>query len=295
MKMVEKELSNSDYPTLYQAADSASLEAQKTYTQFIVSFLILLVAAAAASLFSGDSHWFAILSALLFITTLILSLLLAAKRYDKTWYKWRAVAESVKTRTWRYMMRTKPYDEIDAVSRASFLSDLKQLLYQDRDLCQHLPETQESQEQITPVMETFRCSLLEDRMNIYKKQRIDNQRIWYAKKASYNRRMSKRWFFSMLAFQLLAIVSVLVRIAYPSWDKLPTEILAVAAASVLSWIQVKRFQELSTSYNFTTQEIGMIKYAAEDIHGEDNFSDFVSDAENAFSREHTQWLARRDT
>ena len=98
----------------------------------------------------------------------------------------------------------------------------------------------------------------------------------------------------MFVFQILAIVSVLIRIAYPSWDKLPTEVLAVAAASVLSWMQVKRFQDLSTSYNFTAQEIGMIKGVLQGVYDEEKFSDFVSDAENAFSREHTQWLARRD-
>jgi len=149
-------------------------------------------------------------------------------------------------------------------------------------------------EQITSTMEAIRRSSLEERMSIYENQRVDDQRTWYAKKAGYNRRMSKRWFILMCAFQLLAIVSVLIRIAYPGWDKLPTEVLAVAAASVLSWMQVKRFQELSTSYNFTAQEIGMIKGALQDVRDEEKFSDFVSDAENAFSREHTQWLARRD-
>ncbi|MBA7690103.1 hypothetical protein ES703_98627 [subsurface metagenome] len=294
METREKKIADSDYPALYQAADSASLEAQGTYTKCIYSFLILLVLAAIASLFSGDSRWFAILSAALFIFTLIISLLLATKRYDRTWYKGRAVAESTKTRVWRYMMRTKPYDEPDAISRSSFLSDLTQILNQNRDLCQHLPEMQINHEQITSTMEAIRRSSLEERMSIYENQRVDDQRTWYAKKAGYNRRMSKRWFILMCAFQLLAIVSVLIRIAYPGWDKLPTEVLAVAAASVLSWMQVKRFQELSTSYNFTAQEIGMIKGALQDVRDEEKFSDFVSDAENAFSREHTQWLARRD-
>ena len=295
MKLTEQKVSNTDYPALYLAADAASLEAQGTYTRYVASVLVLLVAAATASLFSGDSQWLAILSALLFVITLILSILLAAKRYDKTRYNGRAVAESIKTRTWRYMMRAKPYDESNEISRALFLNDLKQILNQNRDLCQHLPETHVNSEQITSIMESIRGSPLEDRMKIYQTQRIDEQRTWYIKKAGYNRRMSKRWFLSMCAFQLMALISVLVRIAHPSWDKLPTEVLAVAAAAVLSWMQVKRFQELSTSYNFTAQEIGIVKGALQDITDEGHFSSFVGDAENAFSREHTQWLARRDT
>jgi len=295
VQLTEQRVSNTDYPALYLAADAASLDAQGTYTRYVASVLVLLVAAATASLFSGDSQWLAILSALLFVVTLILSILLAVKRYDKTWYNGRAVAESIKTRTWRYMMRAKPYDESNEISRALFLNDLKQILNQNRDLCQHLPETYVNSEQITSIMESIRGSPLEDRMKIYQTQRIDEQRTWYIKKAGYNRRMSKRWFLSMCAFQLMALISVLVRIAHSSWDKLPTEVLAVAAAAVLSWMQVKRFQELSTSYNFTAQEIGIVKGALQDITDEGHFSSFVGDAENAFSREHTQWLARRDT
>lgn len=295
MQSTEQKVCNTDYPALYLATDSASLEAQGTYTRYIVSILVLLVAAATASLFSGDSQWLAIISALLFVGTLILSIVLAAKRYDKTWYKGRAVAESIKTRTWRYMMRAKPYDESSEISRALFLNDLKGILNENRDLCQHLPESHANSGQITPTMESIRGSSLEDRMKIYQTQRIDDQRSWYAKKAGYNRRMSKRWFLCMCGFQLLALISVLTRIAHPSWDKLPTEVLAVAAAAVLSWMQVKRFQELSTSYNFTAHEIGIVKEVLQGVTDEEHFSSFVGDAENAFSREHTQWLARRDT
>ena len=294
--MTEQKISKVDYPALYQASSSASLEAQKTYIRCIFSLLVLLVAAAIASLFSGDSQLLAIVSALLFVATLILSFILAAKRYDKTGYKGRALAESVKTITWRYITRAKPYDEPQPpIARSHFRNDLNQMLDQNRDLCQHFPAIYGDAEQITSTMESIRNASLADRMSIYQIQRIDDQRTWYAKKAGYNKRMSKRWFLLMCAFQFLALASVLVRIAYPSWDKLPTEVLAVAAAAVLSWIQVKRFQELRTSYNFAAQEIGMVKEALQDIKDERHFASFVGDAENAFSREHTQWLARRDT
>ena len=294
--MTEQKISKVDYPALYQASSSASLEAQKTYIRCIFSLLVLLVAAAIASLFSGDSQLLAIVSALLFVATLILSFILAAKRYDKTSYKGRALTESVKTITWRYITRAKPYDEPQPpIARSHFRNDLNQMLDQNRDLCQHFPAIYGDAEQITSTMESIRNASLADRMSIYQIQRIDDQRTWYAKKAGYNKHMSKRWFLLMCAFQFLALASVLVRIAYPSWDKLPTEVLAVAAAAVLSWIQVKRFQELSTSYNFAAQEIGMVKEALQDIKDERHFASFVGDAENAFSREHTQWLARRDT
>jgi hypothetical protein len=67
------------------------------------------------------------------------------------------------------------------------------------------------------------------------------------------------------------------------------------AASTLSWIQAKRFSELSASYALAAHEISFIKEQAASIKKDDNLSQFVGDAENAFSREHTQWVARKDT
>lgn len=67
-----------------------------------------------------------------------------------------------------------------------------------------------------------------------------------------------------------------------------------AAASILTWIQAKRFSELAASYTLAAHEINIIKSQALDEMNEDEFSVFVGDAENAFSREHTQWVARKD-
>jgi len=75
---------------------------------------------------------------------------------------------------------------------------------------------------------------------------------------------------------------------------LPVDVIIALASSLLSWIQAKRFTELSASYALTAHEIGFINEQIATINSEDDFSKFVGDAENAFSREHTQWAARRD-
>ena len=43
----------------------------------------------------------------------------------------------------------------------------------------------------------------------------------------------------------------------------------------------------------TAHEIGLIKEQSYYISSEKDFLDFIRDAETAFSREHTQWQARR--
>jgi hypothetical protein len=74
----------------------------------------------------------------------------------------------------------------------------------------------------------------------------------------------------------------------------PTDILIAIAASLLTWMQAKRFSELSASYALTANEIGIVREQADDLVSDGTLSSFVGDSENAFSREHTQWVARKD-
>ncbi len=67
------------------------------------------------------------------------------------------------------------------------------------------------------------------------------------------------------------------------------------AGGVLTWIQVKRFQEIATAYALTAHEIGIVRGHLADSDTDEEFSEFVKDAENAFSREHTQWVVRQSS
>lgn len=98
-----------DYPGLYQAANSESIRSQKYYFITMRWFLILLIFGSMYSLYTVDSKLISIIAAVLFIFSLFLSIFMAYKRHDRTWYSARAVAESVKTLTWRYMMCAEPY------------------------------------------------------------------------------------------------------------------------------------------------------------------------------------------
>jgi hypothetical protein len=99
----------------------------------------------------------------------------------------------------------------------------------------------------------------------------------------------------MCVAQAIALICVIVRIAKPKWNYLPVDIFIICAAAALTWTQTKRFQDLSTAYSLATHEISLLRAYKQNISNEKEFSDFVNDAENAFSREHTQWQARRHT
>ena len=268
-----------------------AIKAQKNYLMIILLTLLSVILAAALSLVSGYSVVAAIGAALFFFLGLLFSVILASKRYDKTWYNARATAESVKTLTWRWMMKTEPFDQADdRLSHQKFVADLHELLIQNKSICNPIDDN----EQVTSGMSQIRSLALADRINIYKQVRIEDQSKWYLKKARYNANMADRWFWAIIGIQVLALIAALVRIGKLDWNLLPTGVLATIATAALSWMQSKRFQELSSSYSLTAQEIGFIKSSVALVKTERDFSGFVGDAENAFSREHTQWQARRD-
>ncbi len=285
-----------DYPDLYQTADEASINAQRVYLKTIALYLCLLIAAAICSLAIGTSSFLAILAALIFAGTLFLSIFLVVKRYDKTWYNARAVAESVKTVTWRYMMRAEPYnDPNDAVARSTFINTLKLILEQNTQLAHAFTGDAAT---IYPIPETItdnRSFPLTTRIKIYIDSRIDNQRLWYIRKASNGKRRALIWFILMCSAQAGALICVLVRIAKPTWSYLPVDVFIVLAGASLTWMQTRKYQDIIAAYSLTAHEISLMRSQISDSMTEDDFSDFVNDAENAFSREHTQWQARRQT
>ncbi|WP_126172562.1 SLATT domain-containing protein [Altericroceibacterium xinjiangense] len=92
----------------------------------------------------------------------------------------------------------------------------------------------------------------------------------------------------------LAVFSSLYQANDPRMDFSPTSMFIAGAASIIGWMQIKKFNELSASYILTAHEIGLLHSDFRQIRTEDDFGDFVNDAEQAFSREHTQWVARTD-
>lgn len=282
-----------DFPALYRSADDLSKKSQRGFFRALKLHLVTLVVAAILSIVSIP-HWsIAALQLLALLAALGCSIYLFAMRPDRLWYAGRAVAESIKTITWRYICRAEPFLSDDEIARSHFRQSLRQIVEQNREVCQslteHLDETQ-----FTPAMEQMRACSLDERKATYADSRIKNQLSWYARKAAFNRCMSKSFFVALIGINAIAVVCVILRIAHPTQQLWPTDIFVAASASLLSWMQAKRFSELAASYALAAHEIGLIREQAMLSDSDQKFSLFVGDAENAFSREHTQWAARRD-
>lgn len=282
-----------DFPALYRSADKLSLDSQKHFFRILKIHLVVLVTAAVLSAINITDKWVYVLQLLALIAALGCSVYLWGVRPDRYWYAGRAVAESVKTITWRYISKAEPFHTEDKIAQNEFKNSLKLIFKQNGDICSKLVD-HSNEEQFTEAMNQMRCSSLKERINNYCENRIKNQRDWYAKKAAYNKKMGNYFFLGLVISNGIAVIASVLKINNIDSVYLSVDVAIAIAAGILSWIQAKRFTELSASYTLTAHEIGFINNKAVTIQTEEDFSKFVGDAENAFSREHTQWAARRD-
>lgn len=216
------------------------------------------------------------------------------KRLDQDWYRCRALAESVKTSTWRFSMRAHPFEDMSSIEtpKANFRNLLRDILQANGHIAANL-ETPVT-EQVTDSMVELRKLPLDERMDYYVKNRIDNQRTWYSKKSKVNKNALTFWVAATIVLYIIAAISLNAEQLGLPWATLAFDPLIVVVTSALGWLQMKRHGELMASYNLTAHEIGIIRGNSELVKTEDELSDFINEAELAFSREHTQWVARRD-
>lgn len=287
-------MKDDDFPGHFRSADQQSNVSQTYFLRALRGHLLLLVFAAILSNVSIPSltKYIALLQFAAFFGALSFIGYLALKRPDKDWYACRAMAESIKTITWRYICRAHPFEGEDSVAHVYFCQSISEITKS------HLTRLKTHLEEPTfsAFMETMRSEPLEQRRETYLKERVENQLKWYVKKAEFNRQMSIRYFWMIVAANLVALVLSGVRMGWSEFTPWSTIIgvpLAIGA-SLLSWTQTKRFLELAESYTLTAHEINRISETSNKVETEEDLSIFVGDAENAFSREHTQWVARRD-
>lgn len=281
-----------DFPALYRSADSLSLKSQKHFFCALgVHLSVLVIATLLPLIFSQTPVSYAI-QAVVLLFALGCSIYLAKERPDRYWYAGRAVAESIKTITWRYISKAEPFQATDEIAKIEFRNSLKSIVEQNKDICQQLTDYL-ADEQITSVMQNNRSRNLEERKKYYQEHRIKNQLSWYAKKAKFNKDKARIFFWILIISNIISVILAVAKIVYPT-TSFPIDVFIAVSASLLSWIQAKRYTELSASYALTAHEISLINEQSLNATTDEEFSIFVGDAENAFSREHTQWVARRD-
>ena len=236
-----------------------------------------------------------VISFLLLLLSLVLTIILKTKKYEDIWYQGRALAESCKTLTWRFVCCSEYFEYALPIQDAKnrFVERIRELAKEFQELSQVMNSKTLNLPIITDKMIEIRDYNLQKRKDYYIQNRIEDQKGWYANKAEYNLERYNLWFWIIILSQSLAIISIVALIKFPdnNWNFVGA--LTTISASALSWLQLKQHQELKQAYTTATQELNFIDTLSEQVSTEDELSKFVLDSENAISREHTLWLAQR--
>jgi hypothetical protein len=283
-------------PALFRAADANSTAAQQTFLRLSSAVLVLVLIAAGAAVFGrpeSGTDYFAIVAAVAFAIALLLRFRLVTDQPERSWYDGRAAAESVKTSAWQYAVGGSNFRVTQDTAAADRLFRERVTEIIDEFRGRHLvPVADGSEAQITDAMRRVRSEALLDRIEAYRQGRLVEQIRWYRDKARSNEKSARLWNGVTLGLQTVALGGAILKASGVfAFDALGLASAAIAAA--VAWMQTKDYVGLAEAYAVTSQELGAIETCIEGVRSEEEWSQFVDDAEGALSREHTLWRARR--
>jgi hypothetical protein len=287
------------FPGLYQASDKASLVAQATYKNIIAYDLITMIIASALAIYNYQSTHpkllVYVISCFFLLAGLVLTIIVKTKKYEDVWYQGRALAESCKTLTWRFITCSESF-EVDMNpenAKATFVKRLRELGNEFKELNNYLNAKTLTLHNISDEMLRVRDFSMQQRKEYYIKNRIEDQKKWYATKAEFNKKKYNFWFITIIVAQGVALACAIYLINNPDSNWNFVGLFTTISACALSWLQLKQHQELKQAYTTAAQELNFILDSATSITSEAKLSEFVLDSENAISREHTLWLAQK--
>ncbi|AWB50217.1 DUF4231 domain-containing protein [Gemmobacter aquarius] len=280
---------------MYHAAGDFSDKSQQRYFRLIILEYALLIVASFVSANAYEDRTYYAGSALIFLITMMVAATRNWLKPEQDWYKGRALAESIKTSSWRYAMRSAPFgnENDEAETREEFQQHLRLILDANRSIGDKIPADRAAEDQITSRMGEIRASDWMERLKFYREHRVNEQLRWYTKRAEENKNRSTLWVGTAIIIYLFAIAASLMRIAHLEIGIIPVDTFILAASTIVGWTQIKKFNELASSYTLTAHEIGLTFGPLRQVKNEEQLAKFVLEAEQAFSREHTQWVARQ--
>ena len=229
-----------DFPGLYGDANEASARAQRTYMASLRLEYLLLILASLFGLNLSGARVYYIAYALIFLLLIGVVAYRATQRPEQIWYKSRALAESIKTSTWRFMMRAPPFDGAERVEpRQAFHDYLRDILRTNQQIGRSLMGGSAAGYHVTPYMERVRAAPLHERRAIYRDRRIRDQRNWYIRRAQQNRRDFRLWVGLLIFVYSLGTVAALTRVAFPEARWLALDpLIAIAVGVHIVWAGV---------------------------------------------------------
>ncbi len=290
-----------DYPSLFQKSDTASVKQQNIYLLACkIEFGAILLAAFLGGIsLIGNMKIMTLLqvaTAVSLFASFLVRVSLMFYKWDKHWFDTRAIAESVKTATWRYVMAIEPFKKMDSNKKADeiFGKELNEIFEARKET--HIVIAScvtQSDKQISDKMREIRAAPLKDKLKIYIEQRLRDEKNWYKRKARYNSGQEQLWAGIVMLCEVIGIVVSVCIISHHYIIINPLGLITTLTAVFCAWMQIKRHRELSQTYAVAEQELTSIESLGKYVNKVAKLEKFVVNTENAISREHTMWCAKK--
>lgn len=284
-----------DLPATFVVADEVSTRGQfrtKCLVRTELTSLLVASIAGVSTLRLGEDEVdvLAIVSILSFVVAISAMGIRAVTQPERQWYLGRAVAESVRTLSWKYVMRAGPFADLPPeVEPPLVLLERIERIGDVIDDSWIRPPNPHSAE-VSSGMTNLMSAPLSERRAAYCSSRISSQVHWYSTRSSRHGGLSRTWTAVAVVASALGVVAGFGKLILFDADLLG--FFAAVATSSLAWNQLNQNRNLSIAYAVTARELMIIRDRLESVPDAD-WSKFVEEAEEAISREHTLWLARR--
>jgi hypothetical protein len=304
-----------EYPALYVAASEASKRGRRLYRLLTIFELALVVGALLASTVvtllpqapalppgippppgdtgTGPESLAVLAIAGAFLAAFVLKFLGHSASYDDDWFIGRAIAETSKNASWRYMMKVPPYATDTADQR--FANELSALVRRAGLIRQAVDRLPAHPQQISSAMRQVRALDLMRRRDLYISRRLIDQAGWYGRRSAGHRQAASRWFWVSVFLQLAASGMALLALLLtevPIFLRVMS-LLGALALAVTAWTQLNRDDELAKSYAATLQELLLIAETGAQVSTERELVAMVDEGEEAIGRENRTWVAKR--
>ncbi|MFI1352659.1 DUF4231 domain-containing protein [Streptomyces sp. NPDC020898] len=290
-------MSDNDLPPLFMVSDRRALSRQSESLAAVRRQLLVLLSATTMAMLAErfDSHLPAALAAILYAVTIAIGLHTARRRARAQWRAHRDAAELLKSLAWQYMVHGGPFhsrvadpDGLFAERLEERLRELRRVGWEDSRNGPHA----RGAGQITPAMRAVRAKPFAARRDIYLRDRLLEQFVWYKNRAAQSHRSSVRWSSVTAALTLLALLSAVLRAmgVIGGWDV--TGLLSAGAAAGVAWQEVRRHRPLTYAHSHVEQDLETLRVTMTRTVTEAGWAEAVAEAERVVSPQHTDWLVR---
>ena len=227
------------------------------------------------------------------IVALILMILQYRYNYMEGWQKSRYLAESTLSQAWLALLNIDEYNTHYGVALSIFHKRIKEMRNEiDLSKFYSLIDTIENDKDEPAWIKNNFEKKINEKKKYYIENRLRDQINWYNKKVRLNSKKSSNCYTTGLITMSIGAVLTIMILS----DLIPNlsylGLFTTIAASLFSWKQTNRFDELKTTYSVTVEELKDFEKQLLNVSEEKEIKNIISDIEMAISREHKLWYTK---